>query len=836
MRIKMCLQEMCTGEQYISLLTQASMRYFEMPFAQTDYDMIVRDLMTFSEADYVFLTVLDKQKYEMVLVGMSGLDKKLKRIESILGFQLMGSSWVFTDADMDWMNKNSMVYVEDLYEATFGQITPFQSKEIHSLLNIGEIYMVGLRHNKEILGNAVLCWKKGRQMNTPERTELFVHLLGTVLLRKQAEEDLGEKENELQMMNEEIKAMNEELEASLEQLRAADAELRHNYDELQKKERALHESEERWKFAFECSEVGVWDWNVQTKAVVYSEKALMMFGYDHEEKVRFEDTPDRFHPEDLKQVYERLEKHFSGENPTYESVHRVRCKDGSYHWILDRGKVVSWTENGKPLRMVGIYVDFTERKKIEDELKKQKQTIDSLVRYSPDGIVMVDKNMRIVNVNSKFTEIFGYTLEECRGRFIDDFVVAEGIGGGYEEAERINEMARMNLKFEVETLRRAKDGRIIPVIIRGSTTIVDGKTVGYHAYYTDISERKEAEEQIKYLSYHDKLTGLFNRAYFEEQLLQLDGESHYPLTIVVGDVNGLKLTNDIFGHMEGDKLLVRISEILTAACGAQGIVARWGGDEFAMILPSTDEELGLKICSDIRKACTQSEEEPIQISIALGSATKNARDENIREIIKEAEEKMYRHKLLESKSTRSNMIASLKKTLFERSHETEEHGERLRKMSLALGRRLGLKDHELDELSLLGILHDIGKIAIPDHILTKPGPLTEEEWIEMKRHPEIGYRIAQASPELFSIAEYILCHHERWDGMGYPQGLKGEEIPMLSRILTIVDAYDAMTSARTYKKAVSHDRALMEILRCAGSQFDPEMALLFVEIMKDRLN
>ena len=138
--------------------------------------MIVRDLMTFSGADYVFLTVLNKEKYELVLVGMSGLDKKLKKIENILGFQLMGSSWVFTHTDMDWMNKNSMVYVEDLHEAIFWKITPFQSKEIHSLLNIGEIYMVGLRHNKEILGNAVLCWKKGRQMNTPERTELFVHL------------------------------------------------------------------------------------------------------------------------------------------------------------------------------------------------------------------------------------------------------------------------------------------------------------------------------------------------------------------------------------------------------------------------------------------------------------------------------------------------------------------------------------------------------------------------------------------------------------------------------------------------------------------------------------
>ena len=830
----MCLQDLCIGEQYISLLTQASMRYFELPFAQMDYNMIIKDLMTFSEADYVFLTVLDKTTQKMVLKGMTELDKKGKRIESLLGFQLMGSEWDLPYESMTWITGNSLVYVKDLYEATFQQITPFQSKEIHNVLNIGDVYMIGLHHNQEVLGNLILCWKKGRQMSDAERVELFVHLLGTVLLRKEAEEALKEKDHELQMMNEEVGAMNEELEASLGQLRAAEVELRHNYEELWMKEKALHESEERWKFAFESSEVGIWDWNVQTKAVAYSEKALMMFGYDGEEKVRFEDTQDRVHPEDLEQAYKKLDKHFEGENPVYESVHRVKCKNGNYKWILDRGKVVSWTEDGKPLRMVGIYVDFTERKKIEDELKRQKETIDALVKYSPDGIVMVDKNMRIIDVNSKFTEIFGYTIEECRGKFVDDFVVAEGIAGGYEEAERINEMARKNLKLEVETLRTAKDGKIVPVIIRGSSTIVDGETVGYHAYYTDISERKAAEEKIKYLSYHDKLTGLFNRAYFEEQLIVLDNEKHFPLSIIVGDVNGLKLTNDIFGHMEGDKLLVRIAEILTTNCGEKGIVARWGGDEFAMVLARTDEQLGMQICKRIREACERSEEEPVKISIALGNATKNTANENIREVIKEAEEKMYRHKLLESKSTRSNMIASLTKTLFERSHETEEHGERLREMSLALGKRMGLKDHELDGLSLLAILHDIGKIAIPDHILTKPGSLTEEEWVDMKRHPEIGYRIAQSSQELFSIAEYILCHHERWDGRGYPQGLKREEIPMLSRILTIVDAYDAMTSARVYKEAMSHDNALAEILRCAGSQFDPEMVAVFVEIMEEK--
>ena len=220
-------------------------------------------------------------------------------------------------------------------------------------------------------------------------------------------------------------------------------------------------------------------------------------------------------------------------------------------------------------------------------------------------------------------------------------------------------------------------------------------------------------------------------------------------------------------------------------------------------------------------------------NIALGTSTREDMSKTMEQMIKEAEDRMYRHKLLENKSSRSSYVSLLEKALFERNYETEEHAQRMRKMSVQMGKAIGLPSNKLDELNLLAALHDIGKIAIPDNILLKAGPLTEEEYETMKKHPEIGYRIAVLSPELAPIAEAVLTHHERWDGKGYPQGLKGEEIQVISRIISIVDTYDVMTHKRPYKDEVDEEVALNEIRRCAGTQFDPQLAQIFIELIEN---
>ena len=301
----------------------------------------------------------------------------------------------------------------------------------------------------------------------------------------------------------------------------------------------------------------------------------------------------------------------------------------------------------------------------------------------------------------------------------------------------------------------------------------------------------------------------------------------------MGDVNGLKIVNDAFGHLEGDKLLKKVAIHIKDICADSGIVARWGGDEFVVLLPNTSNETCSKLCKAILSR-KESDEEKIKTSISLGYSTKINSETNIIKTLKEAEDMMYKNKLIESNSYRYLIIQSITKTLAEKDHETEAHSNRLKHLCISLGKIMGLSEPELSELEIFAALHDIGKIGISENILNKKEKLTDEDWHLLKKHSEIGYRIVKSVPELLHIADYILAHHERWDGKGYPQGLKGNDIPLLSRILTVVDSYDAMTNDRVYRKALSRDEAIKELLINAGEQFDPNIVEIFTsEILKN---
>lgn len=363
----------------------------------------------------------------------------------------------------------------------------------------------------------------------------------------------------------------------------------------------------------------------------------------------------------------------------------------------------------------------------------------------------------------------------------------------------------------------------------------DDVVIALEGIIIDITERKNKEEEILYLNQYDVLTGVYNRRWFESNRENIFAEKNLPISVLVGDINGLKLINDTLGHQTGDLYIKEVARIIKKCCSQKYIIARTGGDEFIVVMPNTETQVAFDVLSRIQSECKNDRFDVFEgnhyLSISLGFATKTHKNENIEDVIKTAEDHMYRRKLLEGKSIHSTLISSMQTTLYERSHETKEHSVRLAVLSKKIGEVLKLSQNKLDELELLAMLHDIGKIGIDDSILNKPGKLTDAEWEQMKRHPEIGYRIAASSPELVSIANYILSHHEHWDGLGYPRGLKGEDIPIQSRIVAVVDAYDAMTNDRPYRKRLSNEFALEEIKSNSGKQFDPKIVQEFTKII-----
>jgi len=466
----------------------------------------------------------------------------------------------------------------------------------------------------------------------------------------------------------------------------------------------------------------------------------------------------------------------------------------------------------------------------EKKLSKSEYNFRTIFQNSSDGIFL-DEDNKMIDCNQAMVELLGYNSKEyILGKSVDEFS-PEKQPDGQTSKEKVLEMykrAVKNGKYKFEWWYKRVDGSVLPVEVMMTSIILNGKKV-FHSLWRDISDRKLMESRLQYLSYHDQLTGLYNRRFFEEELKRLDVERSLPLTIIMADVNGLKLVNDSFGHAAGDQLLIKVVKVIKKGCRAEDIVARLAGDEFVILLPKTDIYEAEQVVKRIKALASKEKVESVDISISFGYDTKNNREEKIQDILKKAEDNMYKEKLFESPSMRGKTIDAIISTLHEKNKREEEHSHRVSKLCESMGRALGLHEDEIKELKTVGLLHDIGKIAISENILNKKGKLTNEEWEEIKRHPEIGYRILSTVNDMSEMAEYVLIHHEKWNGTGYPKGLKGEQILLKSRIISIADAYDAMISERAYRNALSEEAAIEQLKINAGIQFDPELVKVFIE-------
>jgi len=481
------------------------------------------------------------------------------------------------------------------------------------------------------------------------------------------------------------------------------------------------------------------------------------------------------------------------------------------------------------------YYDFVEsgifKHLASDEVALQKAYFEQLFENSPDGILMLDNDSNIINANRGFEKLFGHTLEEIKNQNCDLLLAPEHLLG---EAQAISTRVSRGESIQYETIRKHQNGTLLHVAMLSYPIVVNKKQVGLYMIFSNITERKESEAKLHYLSFHDAMTNLYNRTFFEQQMKYFESSQPRQLGIIVGDIDGLKMANDTLGHDKGDSMLIIAADILKTSVRSEDILARIGGDEFAIILPDCSSDELEKVATRIRAAIIayNARQHDLPLNISVGYACKRGKNTpSVSELFKEADNNMYREKLHRRQNSRSTIVQTLAAALEMRDFITEGHAERMQTLVKNMALAINLPEQSIRELQLFAQFHDIGKVGIPDLILFKTSPLSHDEFEEMKRHSEIGFRIAQSSPDLIPISDWILKHHEYWDGSGYPLGLAGEDIPLECRLLAIADAYDAMTSFRPYKKTMTHSAAIAKLILYAGKQFDPNLVERFVPVL-----
>ncbi len=473
-------------------------------------------------------------------------------------------------------------------------------------------------------------------------------------------------------------------------------------------------------------------------------------------------------------------------------------------------------------------------RKIQEELEATSERFKIIFDNAPIGLsVWGSETYKCYEINQKTLDIFHRSKKEMLEQSWSSFTHPEDIG---ENEEMLRKLVTREIdSFTLEKRFVKPDGGT--VWARLTDAFFGYSREGDHlhiAMIEDITESRQAQEKLRTMSYQDQLTGLGNRRCFEEAFSFLDRPENLPLTLIVADINGLKLTNDTFGHEAGDRLLKSVASVFQKELGSKGTVARIGGDEFAALMPCLDKKENDCLVKTLKKEIKGKKiDEMIECSVSVGLKRKKEAKEDLRDIFKQAEYRMYRNKLSESKKMREHTIREIIRKLNDSNPREKKHVKRVADICEGLGKSMDLSFRELQDLKTAALLHDIGKIAISSEILDKKGKLTAREYTEVKKHPETGYQLLRNSIEFGSVAEVVLLHHERIDGKGYPMHIKGEEIPRDAKIISIVDAYDAMTGVRPYKKIMTKKEAIEELRRNEGSQFDSTLAELFIAYISE---
>ena len=639
-----------------------------------------------------------------------------------------------------------------------------------------------------------------------------------------------------------------------------------NITDRKQAEEELRDSEAKFRSIIDSSPVACALNDAHQNITFLNTEFIRVFGYTLDEIPTLTDWWPRAYPDPHYRQWvattwqDRLER-AKQEGTPFEALElTVQCKDGAVRTVLAGAAPLGAAFAGTHL--VSLY-DITDRKRAEDERARLVEYNRLLLESTAEGIYGMDMQGHCTFINKAATRLLGYTVEEVLGRDMYALIHHSRRDGSPYPVEEcpIHMTLQKGLPChdETEVLWR-QDGTPFHASYSSYPMTDAGRFIGAVITFSDITERKhvEQEKEKSLLEAQDRadrdpLTGLLNHRAFHKRLeeeaarAQREGSA---LAVVMLDLDNFKFFNDVYGHATGDEVLRHVADRLRGACRLYDVIARFGGDEFALLLPNVGHtpaaEIEARLRADLAGItyCPAGQAAGIPITVSLGASLFPHGGLDRQEVVQLADERLRRAKNggdaeAEADQVRSrmghslegfSMLDALVTAVDNKDRYTRRHSEDVMTYSLMIARQLEMDEEAQHTVAVAALLHDVGKIGIPDAILRKPGRLTNVEFEAVQQHPQMGAIMVGAVPGLEGTLDAIRHHHERWDGGGYPFGLRGRETPLIARLMAVADAFSAMTTDRPYRQGMDRGQALAILEAGAGTQWDAACVWAFRQV------